>query len=76
VKLYIKATTDIYELPLVVEDSPTKLARKLGLERSSVATMCSKQINGYHRVDVMPDMYPENDGGLWYYDNDGRVVYV
>ena len=75
-KLYIKATTDIYELPLVVEDSPTKLAQKLGLERSSVATMCSKQINGYHRVEIEPDMWPDADGGLWYYDNDGRVVYV
>ena len=75
-KLYIKATTDKYELPLVVEDSPTKLAQKLGLNRHSVATMCSKQINGYHRVEVKPDMYPDNDGGLWYYDNDGRVVYV
>jgi ligand-binding sensor domain-containing protein len=75
-KLYIKATTDKYELPLVVEDSPTKLAQKLGLSRHSVATMCSKQINGYHRVEVKPDMYPDNDGGLWYYDNDGRVVYV
>lgn len=75
-KLYIKATTDKYELPLVVEDSPTKLAQKLGLSRHSVATMCSKQINGYHRVEVKPDMYPDNDGGLWYYDDDGRVVYV
>lgn len=75
-KLYIKATTDIYELPLVVEDSPTKLAQKLGLNRHSVATMCSKQINGYHRIDVGPDVYPDNDGNLWYYDDNGRAAYV
>lgn len=30
VKLYIKATTDRYELPLVVEDSPTKYKKSPG----------------------------------------------
>lgn len=74
--LYMKTTTDKYELPLIVEDSPTKLAYKLGLNRHSVATMCSKQLSGYHRVEVEPDMWPDNDGNLWYYDNDGRVVTV
>ncbi|MCR5404325.1 MAG: hypothetical protein K6E91_10995 [Butyrivibrio sp.] len=75
-KLYIKVSNDKYELPIAVEDSPTKLAQKLGLERSSVATMCSKQINGYHRVEAEPDMWPDADGGLWYYDDNGRVAYV
>lgn len=75
-KLYMKTTTDRYELPIAVEDTPTKLARRLGLNRDSVATMCSKQISGYHRIEIEPDMYPDNDGGLWYYDNDGRVAYV
>lgn len=51
-KLYMKTTKDEYELPLIVEDSPSKLARRLGLSRHSVATMCSKQISGYHRIEV------------------------
>lgn len=61
-RLYMKTTTDKYELPLIVEDSPTKLARRLGLSPHSVACMCSKECAGYHRVDVEPDMYPDNDG--------------
>lgn len=74
--LYIKTTTDRLELPLIVETSPSILAQKLGLNRHSVATMCSKGVNGYHRVEVEPDLYPDNDGNLWYYDEDGKVVYV
>lgn len=50
--LYMKCTTDKYELPLIVEDSPTKLARALGLKPHSVATLCSKQKCGYHRVNI------------------------
>lgn len=75
-KLYMKTTTDKYELPVVVEDSPAKLAEKLGLDSHSVACMCSRERNGYHRIDVDPEMYPDNDGGLWYYGDDGRVVHV
>ena len=74
--LYMKTTTDRLELPLIVEASPSILAQKLGLKRRSVATMCSKGVNGYYRVEVEPDLYPDNDGNLWYYDEDGRVVYV
>lgn len=50
--LYIKTTTDKYELPVAVEDSPAKLAKRLGLKRHSVATMCSKGKNGYHRIKI------------------------
>lgn len=28
-----------------------------------------------HTVYPAP-VYPDNDGNLWYYDEDGRVVYV
>lgn len=76
-KLYIKTTTDKYELPLIVEDSPTRLAHKLGLRPRSVATLCSKQKCGYHRVEIEPDMYPDNDGNLWYRNEDtGEIVIV
>ena len=50
--LYMKTTTDKYELPLIVEDSPSKLAKRLGLTKGSVSTMCSKGKNGYLRVKV------------------------
>ena len=54
-KLYMKCTTDRLELPLIVEESPTILASKLGLSPHSVATMCSKELSGYHRIEVEPD---------------------
>lgn len=50
-KLYMKCTTDKYELPLVVEDSPTKLAAKLGQSKHSVACMCSREPSGFFKVD-------------------------
>jgi hypothetical protein len=73
-KLYMKCTTDKFELPLIVEESPMILANKMGISPHSVATMCSKQICGYHRIEV-EERYPDNDGGTWHYDKHGRVVH-
>ena len=72
--LYMKCTTDKFELPLIVEESPTILAHKLGLKPHSVATLCSKQKSGYHRISI-DEKWPDNDGGLWWYDKHGRVVH-
>ena len=47
--------TDKYELPIAVEDSPSKLAAKLGYKPHSVATQCSKDRCGYHRIEVDED---------------------
>lgn len=73
-KLYMKCTTDRLELPLIVEESPMILANKMGISPHSVATMCSKQICGYHRIEI-EESWPDNDGGLWHYDKHGRVVH-
>ena len=73
-RLYMKCTTDKFELPLIVEESPMILANKMGISPHSVATMCSKQICGYHRIEV-EDKWPDNDGGLWHYDKHGRVAH-
>ena len=74
-KLYMKCTTDRLELPLIVEESPTILATKLGLSPHSVATLCSKQKSGYHRIEVEPDKWPDADGGCWYWNERGEVVH-
>lgn len=50
--LYMKTTTDEYELPIAVEDSPTALAKKLGIDRNSISSMCSKKVSGYYKIDV------------------------
>ena len=74
-RLYMKCTTDKFELPLIVEDSPTILANKLGLKPHSVATLCSKQKSGYHRIEVEPDKWPDADGGVWFWNERGEVVH-
>ena len=50
--LYIKATTDKYELPLIVEESYHVLAAKMGLKPKSVANMCCTGQGGYHKVKL------------------------
>ena len=74
-KLYMKCTTDRLELPLIVEESPMILANKMGISPHSVATMCSKQICGYHRIEVEPDKWPDADGGVWFWNERGEVVH-
>lgn len=51
-KLYMKCTTDEYELPLIVEDSPTRLAERLGLKVGSVTSMISRKSGGFVKVEV------------------------
>jgi hypothetical protein len=51
-KLYMKVTTDKYELPLIVEDSPTRLAERRGLKVHSVTSMVSKNRSGFVKVEV------------------------
>ena len=76
-KLYMKCTTDELELPLAVADSPKELAVMLKANYGTIATMVSKQICGYHKVEIEDtELYPDNDGNLWYYDNNGRVAIV
>lgn len=77
-KLYMKCTTDELELPLAVADSPKELAVMLKANYGTIATMVSKQICGYHKVEIEDtELYPDNDGNLWCRDPDTmQVVYV
>ena len=75
-KLYMKTTTDKFELPMFVADSAAELAKMVGLSKGSVASMLTRGIGGYHRVtipDPEPKWYPTNDGQLWRYGKNGRV---
>ena len=74
-KLYMKCTTDKYELPIAVADSTKELAQILHLANSSVKRAVSREKCGFHKVEIEPDMYPDNDGNLWYFEN-GKTVYV
>ena len=60
-KLYLKVTTDKYELPLVVADSQSELARICGISKSTVASSLCAVRNGrcnksaYKEVEIDDD---------------------
>lgn len=51
-KLYMVVTRDKYELPLIVEDSPTALAQRIGMNPKTLKSSISKGYKGYCRVEV------------------------
>lgn len=44
--LYLAVTADEYELPVCVEDTAEKLAKKLGISRNAVNSSISKNLSG------------------------------
>jgi hypothetical protein len=73
--LYVKCTKDKYQLPEMVCDSVKELAEKTGVRPGSIASMISKGYGGYYKVKVSPIWYPDNDGGMWTYADNGRVIH-
>ena len=51
-KLYVKCTTDEYQLPEIIADSVQELSRKTGRSAGSIATMISKGYPGWYKVDI------------------------
>ena len=51
-KLYVKCTTDEYQLPEIIADSAQELAEKTGKTPGSIATMISRGYPGYYKVEV------------------------
>lgn len=51
-KLYVKCTTDEYQLPEIVADSTRELAKKTGKTPGSIATMISRGYPGWYKVDI------------------------
>ena len=48
-KLYLEVTRDKYELPLVVTDSPSKLAKICGVRPNTVCSSCSLHQSGIYK---------------------------
>ena len=59
--LYIKTTSDKYELPIAVETSAALLAKRLGLKANSIGWMCNKDLHGFHKVVVEDDEKGEEE---------------
>lgn len=66
-KLYVKYANEYPYLPLAVADSKAELAMILGVSRNTVESSFSHGLNTFKEVDYVPDMWPDNDGGLWFY---------
>lgn len=51
-KLYIYATKDEYELPLIIADSAEELAQKLGTTKNVVLSCISHKRKGWERISI------------------------
>lgn len=63
-KLYIATTSDRFELPIYVADSPEGLARKMGTTKGTVLSEISHakkytKHRSYHRVDYTEQEWNE-----------------
>jgi predicted HTH transcriptional regulator len=50
-----------------------ELAKMLHMTNGSVASAVSREVSGFHKV-IIPECWPNDDGGLWYYDEHGKAV--
>ena len=53
--LWMKVTSDEYELPIAVEDSAYKLAAKLGVWPTSIFHCVKRPNSSYKRVEIDDD---------------------
>lgn len=45
-----------------------------GRTYGTIASSISRKYKGWVRVNIEPEKFPDNDGGLWWYDEDGSVA--
>lgn len=67
-KVFVKYDKESPHLPVAIADSKKELAEKLGITAKSIYCLYSRKNPLYGTVEVEPDMYPDGDGNLWYYD--------
>ena len=63
-------------LPEAVGDNYHDLGRILGISASAVSHAVHRDSELYKVVNDGPEMWPDNDGNLWYYDENGKTVIV
>lgn len=54
-RLYMKVTNDIYELPIAVAESRGILAKMVGTTPETVSSRISHKSPGWHVVDICDD---------------------
>lgn len=64
-KLYLKVTSDEYELPIAVADNRKVLAKMVGTTPEYVSSQISKKSKGWCVVNIVDDdIQLENESGL------------
>lgn len=76
-ELIVKYSKTYPYLPEAVGDNFHDLGRVLGISASAVSHAVHRESKIYKVVEIEPEIYPDNDGGLWYRDpKTNEVVYV
>ena len=75
--VYVKYDRCKPHLPVAIADTKEELAKMIGMSLNTVRSSLSHGIGSFAEVEIEdPELYPDNDGRLWYYNDQGRVEYV
>jgi hypothetical protein len=75
--VYVKYDRCKPHLPVAIADTKEELAKMVGMSLNTVRSSLSHGIGSFAEVEIGDlELYPDNDGRLWYYNEQGRVAYV
>jgi hypothetical protein len=75
--VYVKYDRCKPHLPVAIADTKEELAKMIGMSLNTVRSSLSHGIGSFAEVEIGElELYPDNDGRLWYYNEQGRVAYV
>jgi hypothetical protein len=75
--VYVKYDKCKPHLPIAIADTKEELAKMVGMSLNTVRSSLSHGIGSFAEVEIGDlELYPDNDGRLWYYNEQGRVAYV
>lgn len=64
-------------LPVAIADTKEELAKMVGMSLNTVRSSLSHGVGSFAEVEIGElELYPDNDGRLWYYNEQGRIAYV
>ena len=75
--VYVKYDRAKPHLPVAIADTKEELAKMVGMSLNTVRSSLSHGVGSFAEVEIGDlELYPDNDGRLWYYNDQGRVAYV
>lgn len=75
--VYVKYDRCKPHLPVAIADTKEELAKMVGMSLNTVRSSLSHGVGSFAEVEIGElELYPDNDGRLWYYNEQGRIAYV